>query len=143
MMPSARTEYALRALIELALQPPDATLKISHIARSQMIPQKFLEGIMSSLRRGGFVRSRRGMDGGVQLSRPPADIRVGEVVGFLEAIASQPLRGGSQTPTGEVLQSLFCTAREQTKLFLDQTSLEQLAEEVRNSSVAGVMNWDI
>ena len=60
---STKGYYALQALFDLASQSTDEPVKIADIARRQKIPQKFLELILSSLRRGGFVESRRGADG--------------------------------------------------------------------------------
>src|ERR1700688_867887 len=81
---SFKTEYALQAVFDLATQPPGEPVKIADIARRQSIPQKFLELILSSLKQGGFVESRRGAEGGYRLSRAADQITVGEVLKFVE-----------------------------------------------------------
>ena len=67
---SVKSEYALHAIFDLAVQPQGEPVKIAEIARRQKIPQKFLELILSSLKQGGFVESRRGAEGGYRLARP-------------------------------------------------------------------------
>src|SRR5712691_2701219 len=81
---SVKSEYALHAVFDLALQPPGEPVKIAEVARRQKIPQKFLELILASLKQGGFVESRRGADGGYRLARPASELTVGEVLRFIE-----------------------------------------------------------
>ena len=80
-------DYALKALFQLALrygETEGGIMSISDIARSGDMPEKFLEQILLTLRRGSFVKSRRGVKGGFSLARPPRNITVGEVVRFIE-----------------------------------------------------------
>src|SRR5215469_2631332 len=81
---SVKSEYALQAILDLAMQPPGEPVKIADIARRQHIPQKFLELILATLKRGGFVESRRGAEGGYRLARPAEQMTVGEALRFLE-----------------------------------------------------------
>ena len=68
---TAKADYAVRAAAELAAAADDGVLvKGEQLARSQSIPQNFLENILTELRRAGIVRTRRGADGGYQLARP-------------------------------------------------------------------------
>src|SRR5947209_13561759 len=83
---SVKGEYALQAVFDLASQPPGHAVNIADIAGRQMIPQKFLELILASLKQGGFVESRRGAEGGYLLARPPEQITVGEVYRFFENV---------------------------------------------------------
>jgi hypothetical protein len=66
------------------MQKPGEPVKIASIARRQKIPQKFLELILSGLKQGGFVESRRGAEGGYLLARPADVITVGEVLRYME-----------------------------------------------------------
>ena len=77
---SVKSEYALKAIFDLACQTQGEPVKIAEIARRQQIPQKFLELILASLKQGGFVESRRGAEGGYRLARAPEQINVGTVV---------------------------------------------------------------
>ena len=81
---SVKGEYALQAIFDLASQRPGEPVKIADIARRQRIPQKFLELILSGLKQGGFVESRRGAEGGYLLARSPESISIGEVLRFIE-----------------------------------------------------------
>jgi Rrf2 family transcriptional regulator, cysteine metabolism repressor len=82
---SVKADYALLAILDLALQPAGEPVRIADIARRQKIPQKFLELILASLKQGGFVESRRGAEGGYLLARPAEAITVGEVLRFIDA----------------------------------------------------------
>jgi Rrf2 family protein len=82
---SVRGEYALRALLVLGLHHGrGVVVGISEIARQQNIPQRFLEQILTDLKSAGLVQSRRGISGGYQLARDPADISLAEVVRHIE-----------------------------------------------------------
>jgi Rrf2 family cysteine metabolism transcriptional repressor len=85
MQISSKCYYALKALFELAgqyetSQPVNSAL----IASNHNIPKRFLEVILNELRQGGFVESRRGMDGGYLLARKPENITIGDVVRFVD-----------------------------------------------------------
>ena len=75
---SARADYALRAAIELAAASGHATAH--QLARAQQIPGKFLETILTQLRRAGLIRSQRGPDGGFWLARPAAEISLADII---------------------------------------------------------------
>src|ERR1700683_4794578 len=81
---SVKGDYALHAVFDLSSQPPGQPVRIADIARRQKIPQKFLELILSSLKQGGFVESRRGAEGGYLLARPSDAIAVGDVIRYVE-----------------------------------------------------------
>ena len=93
---SARADYALRAAIELAAQ--DGRVTADQLAQAQGIPGKFLEAILTHLRRSNIVRSQRGPDGGFWLARPAAEISLAEII---RAIDGQSLDGRGERPEGE------------------------------------------
>jgi Rrf2 family protein len=76
---SARTDYAVRAMLVLAGAHP-RLVKATEIATAQQIPTKFLTTILVDLRRGGLVSSLRGSNGGHGLARPPEQISVGDIL---------------------------------------------------------------
>ncbi len=81
MRVSAKADYAVRAMIVLARHAEDGgPLKVERVAREGDIPPKFLEGIMSELRRAGLVDSKRGAEGGYRLARPAGAVSVAEVL---------------------------------------------------------------
>ena len=67
---SAKVDYAMRALVELAANTGDGPVTSERLADAQGIPQKFLQNILLELRRAGIVASHRGPDGGHALARP-------------------------------------------------------------------------
>src|SRR5258706_12052469 len=77
---SAKLDYALRAVLDLALQPPDKACQSRDIAARQNIRGPYLDQILAVLKREGIVRSIRGAGGGYTLARRPQTISVGEVV---------------------------------------------------------------
>lgn len=81
---SLRTEYGLRALMELAARRGDGPVPAREIAANQRIPLRFLEHQLASLHKAGIVSSTRGAGGGCALARQPGDIRVSEIVEVLE-----------------------------------------------------------
>src|SRR5215470_7339512 len=84
---SVKGEYALQAILDLAMQPQGEPVRIADIAHRQKIPQKFLELILAGLKQAGFVESRRGAEGGYLLSRPADSLTVGEVLRHVEGTA--------------------------------------------------------
>jgi Rrf2 family protein len=77
---TARSDYAIRALLELAAAPDRAPLRADAIARGQRIPSKFLENLLTDLRRAKLITSQRGAAGGYRLARPASDIHLAEVI---------------------------------------------------------------
>ena len=77
---SAKLDYALRAVVDLAMQPPNEACQSREIACRQDIRGPYLDQILAVLKREGIVRSIRGAGGGYTLARPPARIKVSEVV---------------------------------------------------------------
>lgn len=81
---SLKTEYALRALMELAARKNDGYVSARAIAAAQGIPPKFLEHQLSALHKAGIVDTTRGATGGAMLARAPEDIRIAEIVELFE-----------------------------------------------------------
>ena len=81
---SRKTEYALRALADLATSGEREVVQIQDLARREHLPAKFLEQIFASLKNAGILQSRRGSGGGYSLSRPAGEIALGEVIRCME-----------------------------------------------------------
>ena len=77
---SAKAEYAVRAMTQLASVPVGVLVKTEDLAKSQGIPAQFLVDILSALRADRLVRSHRGRDGGYELARPAAEISIADVL---------------------------------------------------------------
>jgi Rrf2 family protein len=85
MRVSAKADYAVRAMIELAADGDGASpMKGDLVAEAQAIPLRFLENILAELRHAGLVHSRRGAEGGYWLARPPDDITLAEIIRAVE-----------------------------------------------------------
>lgn len=77
---SAKGDYSVIAAIDVALHAEEGPVSIRDIAGRQKIPLHFLEQVMNSLKKAGLVESIRGAEGGYLLSKPPHDIRVGDLL---------------------------------------------------------------
>ena len=81
---STRGRYGTRALLELALHYREGPIPLKDIARSQQISLSYLEHLITPLVTAGIVLSIRGRRGGVSLAKPPEEIKLSEVIRFLE-----------------------------------------------------------
>jgi Rrf2 family protein len=82
---SQKCQYALRALFELALHyPSESVTTVTEISEIQNIPPRFLEQILSKLRTGGYIESRRGNHGGYIMTVSPSSISIGEIIRYIE-----------------------------------------------------------
>lgn len=136
-MLSNRTKYAIKALLYIYRDETDAPVHIVDIAKSENIPQKFLELIMLDIKKTGAIDSKRGKGGGYFLTQDPDKILIGSIIRAFEGpIALLPCASISNYKkckdcTDEdlcSLRSLMMEVREQTTHILDQTTLEDLAE---------------
>ena len=84
MLITKKNQYALRAVFELAKQQGKGPVKISHIAEAQAIPERFLEVILGQLKKSGYVKSKRGYQGGYVLVVSPDELTVGDLMRFLQ-----------------------------------------------------------
>jgi Rrf2 family protein len=138
---SVKGEYALLALLDLAMQRPGEPVKIAAIARRQKIPQKFLELILAGLKQGGFVESRRGAEGGYMLARAPQNLSVGEVLRYLEGGrgAKAGARRKSESPFGE----LWREVESAVSGILDNRTFADVARMWSEKQLKYVPNWEI
>lgn len=127
---SARTAYGLVALLELAgVHSSGDVLQRGEIARRQGIPERYLEEMLTSLRRGGLLRSLRGPRGGYQLARPPEKVTVADVVACLEGEARSERRDDPPTPEFSVVAGLEAALERRRAELLARRTLQQLLEE--------------
>jgi len=81
---STKSEYACLALIDLSENYTKGMAKIEEIARRKHIPKKFLEQILLTLNRSGYLKSKRGAHGGYKLAKPPDRITVAEIIRLMD-----------------------------------------------------------
>ena len=114
MRVTAKVDYAVRAVVELAAAAP-AAVKGDELATTQGIPFKFLENILAELRRAGMLQSQRGAEGGYWLTVSPTDVSVADIVRAVEG----PLADVRRTPpedleypgAAQALQRVWLAAR--------------------------------
>lgn len=80
---SAHEEYGLRCLLRIGLAGKDESLTIPEISQAEALSPSYTAKLLRMLRRGGFIKSARGKDGGYTLARPAAQIVIGDVIGVL------------------------------------------------------------
>jgi Rrf2 family protein len=140
---SARVDYALRAAIELAAAP-DGRATAEQLALSQGIPGKFLEAILTQLRRAGLVRSQRGPDGGFWLARSASEISLADIIRAMDG----PLvgvRGERPEQVGYIgaaapLQSVWIALRASQRAVLEEVTLEHIASGKLPARVVDLVN---
>ena len=127
---SAKADYALRAVIELAATA-GGPVKGERIAQAQEIPLKFLENILGDLRHAGIVRSQRGVEGGYWLARPAEEITVAEVIRAVEGpIANVRGIGPEQVEyagSAERLREVWIAVRANLRAVLEHVTIADVA----------------
>jgi Rrf2 family protein len=129
---SARVDYALRAMVELAaagggIQRP---VTADRLAAAQQIPPKFLESILLQLRRGGVVTAQRGPEGGYRLAHPAAEITLAEIIRVIDGPLSN-VRGQRPEHLGYqgaavALQDVWIALRANERQILDLVTLDDI-----------------
>ena len=130
MRVSARADYAIRALLELAAVA-DEPVRAEAIARAQAIPSKFLENLLVDLRRSRLVVSQRGRIGGYRLARPASKITLADVIRAIEG----PLAGVRDDAPEDVsyggaaaaLRDVWIALRASMRAVLEATTLADVA----------------
>lgn len=126
---SAKTDYAVRALLGLAAHAPDL-VKIDTVIGEQQLPRKFVEAILGELRRAGLVRSRRGAEGGYALARPANEITLGQVIRAVDGPLAEVrgLRPNETEYTGVAahLPEVWVAVRASLRNVLDETTLQHV-----------------
>jgi Rrf2 family protein len=131
MRVSAKSDYALRALIEIAGHPGGQALSAEELGRRQDIPRGFLQSILADLRRAGIARSQRGQAGGWLMARDADDVTVADVIravdGPLVSVYGLRPEAVSYNDAAQPLQHVWIAAR---------TSLREVFERVTIASLA-------
>lgn len=129
---SKRTEYGLRAVVQLARLWPRGFVQSRDLSQQENLPNKFLEAILLALRRGGFLESKVGSGGGYRLSREPGDIRVGDLIRRLEGrlTVKENGRPEERSPGQMAVHLLNERLTDAMDDVLDKMTLEELVEHV-------------
>jgi Rrf2 family protein len=137
-------DYALKAILQLALiyeGGGSGILSITEIAKRGDMPENFLEQILLALRRGGFVKSRRGVNGGFMLARPPAEITIGQVIRYIEgpvepiSCVEKDTYKGCKDLSGCIFRDIWKEVRDAISIVVDTVSFEELVLRYRERSL--------
>jgi Rrf2 family protein len=131
MRVTAKSDYALRALIEIASRTDEGPVSAEELGKRQDIPHGFLQSILADLRRAGIVMSQRGQSGGWRLASPAADVSVADVIRAVDGplVSVYGLRPEAVTynETASVLQPVWIAARSSLRDVFEHVSIDQLA----------------
>jgi Rrf2 family iron-sulfur cluster assembly transcriptional regulator len=141
---STTAEYAIRALLSLASEPDKATLG-RDLAVSSGVPANYLSKILLELKKGGFVQAVRGTGGGYRLGRPPEEVRLMDVVEFVDGSAARPgcFLAGSDACSDDdpcLAHDRWAAVRDQYVAFLETTTLADVSEHANRECLAEPTN---
>jgi Rrf2 family protein len=136
---SARADYAIRALLELAAAGPDVPLRAEAIARAQGIPAKYLENLLGDLRRARLVVSQRGHAGGYRLARAASSITLADVIraidGPLAGVRDRAPEDVAYAGAASRLRDVWVAVRASMRTVLETTTLDDVASDHLPKSV--------
>ncbi|SDJ99882.1 transcriptional regulator, BadM/Rrf2 family [Nocardioides sp. YR527] len=128
---SAKSDYALRALIEMAAREDGKAVSAEELGRAQEIPHGFLQAILADLRKAGVVISQRGQSGGWRLARKASDVSVADVIravdGPLVSVYGLRPEGVTYNERADVLQHVWIAARDSLREVFEKVSIAELA----------------
>jgi Rrf2 family protein len=131
MRMSAKAEYAVRAMVQLAAVPTGTLVKTEDLAQAQGIPPQFLVDILTNLRTDRLVRSHRGRDGGYELARPGDEISIADVLRCIDGpLASVRDIGLGDLPYSgptTALTDVWRALRASMRSVLEETTLADVA----------------
>jgi Rrf2 family protein len=140
---SSKCEYCLAALIELAdLYRSGQPLQIRQIAKRQHIPERYLEQLLLRLKRGGFVKSQRGMHGGYSLAREPQSITLLEIIHCIDGQENSrhTEESAEHTPECKTVHTVWSDACDAAEEILENCTLKDLVNR-RNESYQSQMYY--
>lgn len=131
---STKGRYALRLMLDIALNDAKTPVRIKDIAERQQISDKYLEQIVSSLNKAGFVKSLRGLQGGYRLTKKPEEYTVGMILRLIE---------GSLAPVACLDDDINnCTRADRCPtLILWEKLYDAISEVVDNITLADLISW--
>ncbi len=131
MRVSARADYAIRALLELAAAGPETPVRADAIAKAQQIPPKYLENLLGDLRRARLIVSQRGQQGGYRLARPAASIALADVIRAIDGPLADVRDGAPEDVAypgaAASLREVWIALRASMRGVLEATSLQDVA----------------
>jgi Rrf2 family protein len=128
---TAKADYAVRAVIELADSSQAAPRKVDDVAQAQAIPVSFLENILTQLRSSGVVRSQRGPEGGYWLAQPAEEVSLAQIIraveGPLVGVRGQRPEEIEYSGSAEMLQQVWIALRANLRKVLEEVTVADVA----------------
>ena len=128
---TAKADYAIRAVVELAGSSQQSPRKVDEVAQAQSIPVSFLENILTQLRSSGVVRSQRGPEGGYWLAHPPEELDLARVIraveGPLVGVRGQPPEEIDYVGSAESLKQVWVAVRANLRNVLEHVTVADVA----------------
>jgi len=143
---TAKEDYGLRVVLDLATHAGAGPVQAREIAARQAIPEQFLEQLLAALRRAEVVRSTRGAAGGYALASDPTKITVGMVLRALSGrlvpqnLIDGPPEGGVPAAEELVVRGVWLQMREAIRGVADRTTVADLLERVESGSSSFMMH---
>ena len=125
---STKSDYAIKALVRLALANGDGPVQAREISAYAGIPPKFLEQVMHDLRQGGLVTSQRGKGGGYAIARDPATISFADVIDLIDGSHGGMGRMRSGDRAEPLVEPVWREVRECTRAILRAATIADAAE---------------
>jgi len=148
---SAKGEYGIMAVLDLALANGSAPVQAKTIADRQGIPLRFLEHILSALKHAGLVESARGAHGGYRLAKPASEIRIGDVIQAVDGPIAMPARvlprlrngNGHRTSHGSLVQGVWEEVKASVLDTLNRTTVADLCRRARDLEAQRTLMYHI
>jgi Rrf2 family protein len=136
---SAKADYAVRAVVELAAAEGDKPVKAERVANAQDIPLNFLENILGELRHAGVVRSHRGAEGGFRLAKAPEEVTVADVIraveGPLASVRGGPPEEAVYAGAASALPRVWIAVRANLRRVVEAVTIADIASDKLPSSI--------
>jgi Rrf2 family protein len=143
---TAKADYAVRAIVELAGSSQGAPRKVDDLAKAQSIPVSFLENILTQLRSSGIVRSQRGPEGGYWLAQPADELNLANVIraveGPLVGVRGQRPEEIEYVGSAESLQQVWIALRANLRKVLEHVTIADVAAGSLPSDVVALTRED-
>jgi Rrf2 family protein len=141
MRVTMKSDYGLRAMIDLAAHFGQGPVPSAEIAARQCVPEHFLDQLLITLRRAGLLKSQRGPQGGHMLARPPQQISMSDIIRALDGgtapMECLPNPGFCQLVPGCAIREVWQEVEEYAQQLLASTTLDKLAERHRVAAESG------
>jgi len=145
---STRGRYGVKAMLELALNSSEDSVPVKSIAERRNIPGKYLEQVLSALRKAGLVKSLRGPTGGYMLAKPAEQITVGDILRALEGDLA-PVKCVKQGQKKEkcvresqcITKYVWARIRDELNQVVDGITLKDLADAYQEEVIDGYMYY--